>query len=223
MDALILDIETSAGENLPAPPEAVLTKGIRADFKPETVERKREENKKAWAEKAALDWRLGQVIAVGTIYRDHEPIVTHSGRDAEDLTETEMLSGVWTYLAGHHNTRPVVGFNIRPFDLPYLIGRSAVCGVKPSRKFNLAKFRTDLGVVDWCDLLSNWDPSHLTGWTLDYYAKVFNLENQPWGDGAEISEKWKAGDYDYVLKHLSSDLLTTRELHDRFAPAFLGS
>ena len=222
-DAIILDIETSAGDNLPDAPEAILMKGVRADFKPDTVERKREENKKAWAEKAALDWRTGQVIAVGALAQNDDPwIITQQSLEGYS-GEAALLSEVWDWMFIRRRELEVVaGFNIRSFDIPYLIGRSAVCGVKPSRTFKLAKFRTDLGVVDWCDILSNWDPSHLIGWTLDYYANVFGLENQPLGDSSKVPKRWVDGDYDYVIEHLREDLLTTRELHDRFAPAFLG-
>lgn len=230
-DAIILDIETAPGDNLPDAPEAILMKGVRADFKPDTVERKREENKKAWAEKAALDWRVGRVIAFGIILPDDDkPLIwLHGNGDADGVgivsgtgvsfkrNESRLLASLWKNLNGF----AVAGFNIRSFDLPYLVGRSAVCGVKPSRTFKLAKYRMDLGVIDWLEILSNWELSRTLGWNLGYYANVFGLKHQPLGDGSEVPKRWADGDYDYVIEHLREDLLTTRELHDRFAPAFL--
>jgi len=144
------------------------------------------------------------------------------------LTESDLLRWLWSQgdvlvssTRSWEAVVPLVGFNLRNFDLPVLIGRSAVNGITPSRKFNLARFRTDLGVIDWCEILTFWGAFDMTGWSLSQYADFFGLDAKPYGDGAEVPKRWLEGDYDYVTKHLEADLAMLRELHERFAGAFL--
>jgi hypothetical protein len=111
---------------------------------------------------------------------------------------------------------PVVGFNIRSFDLWFLRWRSRVCGVNPTRKFNRARFREDLGIIDWAEILADWDPNRMAGWKLEDYARYYNFKHQPVGSGSEVPARWLRGDYQYVADHLRADVLMCRELHEMF-------
>lgn len=235
---VVFDLETVPSTKGLAlePSEEHLNRGIRSSFKKATVEEYRKKNAAEWAdrirEKASIDWRLGQVIAGGTAERREgveAPVVNvwilgtapqvagvfTWGAD----TEEELVEQLWGQM--DDEMADVVGFGARRFDLPWLIGRSAAAGIAPTRRFNLARYRTDAGVVDWEDVLSFHGSFETTGWSLAQYAQFFELAHRPIGDGSQVPEKWAAGDADWVVRHLASDLLTLLALHERFAAHFL--
>lgn len=211
---IVLDIETAPISTLPPPPESIIDKGTGNLKDPAKIEAKREANQAAWVERAALDWRLGQIVAVGLLPFGKEPVTLVRGTG----NEADMLAQAWELLK---NGGEVIGFNLRSFDLPFLLGRSAVNGIRPTRRFQRARFRTDLGIIDWCEILSDWGNFDMTGWSLEQYASFFGLKTTAYGSGAEVPERWAAGDYDYINNHLVADLLMCKELHELFAPAFL--
>lgn len=259
---LILDLETGPHPDTLAlePDEEWLQSGVRDNFKSETAQRYREENRAAWpAERirlGSLDWRLGQIIAGGTmgvevgaptvriwILKPPAPIaVTAIGwgvpEERQDQVsdafpdlmllgavmedEADILMGLRHQLAGG-TERPVVGFGLRNFDLPWLLGRGAVNRV--GRMPVAAGSRYDLSPrapsVDWQDVLHWYGALPSAGWTLARYAQHFALPVQPWGEGVRCWEHWKVGDVGYVGGHLLMDLLTTACLHHRFAHTFL--
>lgn len=69
---ICFDIETAPSPRaLALPPnEEFLGRGIRENFKPETVQSYRERNAEEWpdeiAKRGALDWRMGTIVAAGT-------------------------------------------------------------------------------------------------------------------------------------------------------------
>lgn len=219
MNGTVIDIETAAIPDLPDPPESYLMKGVGSNWKDASkIEAKRRENLVRWSEEAALDWRSGQIICVGYMEGDDSKTVLQDDSKKEDT----LIGLVWSWLSSN---QPVIGFNLRSFDIPFLIGRSAVNGLTPPRRFNLARYRFadhPAVPVDWCDILSFHGSFDYTGWRLEDYARHFNLKHRPIGDGSEIPRKWAEGDRKYVHEHNEADLKTIAELHERFAPYFLG-
>jgi len=105
------------------------------------------------------------------------------------------------------------------FDIPFLIGRSAATGVK-APKFNLARFRRDLGIIDLMEVLSFDGEFDLTGWSLGYYCEYFGLPTEPYGSGEDVAEWHKNGEWGEIKKHLEADVLMTRDLYQFCATAF---
>lgn len=243
------------------PDEDYLNRGIREDFKPETVAKYQQRNASEWPreieKRASLDWRLGQIVAGGTaqLSPEHEGVLVRLAisvgdpeyyigpaalqtRLAEALEregvrgvhispavcrgEEVLLEALWNLLRLDSNMPLSLcgGFNIRNFDLPWLLGRSAARGVPPTRRFNPSRY-SNSDVVDWAELLA-WQGAFPTkGWALEQYAEWFKLPHRPWGSGAEVPRLWFEGDLTSVATHLMFDLLTTLDLHLRFAPAYL--
>lgn len=216
-DYLFLDIETAALTNLPEPPASVLERGMGNRVKPEAIAAKVEENRRGWTHTAALDWRKGKVIAFGWWVEDvHDNAQVHTLEHYE--TEAALLERFW---GKHKWNETVVGFNIRQFDLPFLIGRSAACGVRPTRRFNLARYRRDLGVIDLMEMLSFDGAFDLTGWSLANYCEYFGLESKPYGEGKDVAEWYANGQWDEIARHLEADVLMTRDLFNFAQGAFL--
>jgi len=233
----ILDIETAPDSNAPIPecPEDYIQQGIRENFKPETRAAYEEKNRAAWPaeyrRRASLDWRIGTITCASVTSRSGDGVdvcvVVCGDAHGDDWIppdtevqivtvrdESKLLDAVWDILAA---TDSVVGFAIRDFDWPWLLGRSAVWGVTPSLVLRGGRYgRTDL--IDWADILTWYGAFARKGWTLGDYARQFALPYQPWGDGVGAVEAWEEGRVEDLMRHCVMDGLTTLALHERFAP-----
>lgn len=247
---LVLDLETTRPAKPPklAISDAELNKGIASNWGPEARQRHRAKNRKEFeeglAERASLDYRLGELAAVGFAKFDGLPRVAlcfrldkreqpnleehiaQIGADANaEITlrwrgsETGLLSWAWEVIGGPaHKVEPLVGFGLWDFDLPWLLGRSAIVGTEPSRHFPLHKRYPDDAVVDWADRLSFHGAFSRDGWTLARYADLFDLKPKPFGEGSEFPDRFARGDYGWCIRHLVHDLVCTLDLDRRFAP-----
>ena len=226
----VIDIETIRQPDLKEPTEHWIDKHIRQDLKkPEIIERHRTEARAKWYDEAALDHRRGCILCVGLLAGEaDEPLILY-GEDPKVLSgpflsafsnERDMLVGFWDALRNWHGD--IVGFSIREFDWPYLQARSAVHGLIPSIWPTLAKYRLDMGMVDWREISSNWNPNAGRGWRLEEYAYHLNLQHQPTGRGGQMAEWYEAGEHDKIIEHLKDDLFTTRDLHEFYGPSYLG-
>ena len=215
---VVLDIETTATDAALAlePDESWLTAGIRDNFKPETVEKYRADNLAKWpaelARRASLDWRLGRIVAVGIRLYDAEQFCI-----CDAMEETALLEAAWGILAPIKG--PLVGFNIRNFDLPWLLGRTAANSLKAQRSWDARRYGGG-NVIDWMDILSNYGSFSGSGWSLSRYAEWFQL-GEPYGAGADVAGWWANQQYEEIQKHCMADLEITYAMHQQFAPAFL--
>lgn len=211
---LFLDTETAALAQLRPPPENVVQKGMGNRTEPAKIAEKEKANIDGWYENAPLDWRKGQLIAVGWLEEDvdEEPVI----HTTEKQTEVQVLEQTWR---GKWETINAIGFGVRRFDLPFLIGRSAAVGVRAPR-FKLNRFRRDLGVIDLQEVLSFDAEFDLTGWSLGYYCEYFGLDTEPYGAGEDVAEWYAKGEWKNIEKHLEADILMTRDLYNFCATAF---
>lgn len=222
MTVVVLDLETLPSEDALArqAPEDYLMKGVADNWKPETVEAHRIKRAVQWASDApkvaALDWRLGQICAVGLKVVGSED--AGSVFTTELVHEAQMLTDVWTGLTERRNCR-LAGFCIRSFDLPYLLGRSALLGVTVPRQWNCSRY-DHRDVIDLADILSNYGSFSTAGWSLDRYREAFRLKAQSFGSGSEVYGWHMNGDWESIRKHLQADLAMTNELFQRVAVAY---
>jgi len=226
----VIDLETAPRDGDPPPcPDAFLNRGIRSNFKPDTVKEHQAKNQILWDEGewkkvASLDWRLGQIVAAGVMI-DGEAFLYHTGvtsfesdghHVSERANERALIEGLMDGIYDISKGR-LVGFNHRNFDLPWIAGRAMVHNV-PCKLPRASRY-DPTRITDWCDILSNYGSFDMKGWSLDAYAKLYNLEHQPWGDGKQVGEWYTNGEHDKILRHLLSDLLMTYDLDKRCAPS----
>ena len=138
----------------------------------------------------------------------------------EQMPERDLLVSWWQLLDDNVHLQ-VVGFGLKGFDWPWLLGRSAVLGVKPSRLLNTARY-TSHDMIDWQDVLSNYGGFSLTGWNLAAYADLFQLDHRPKGTGADIAGWVAEGNHAAVADHCLADIQTTWDLDQRCRPIWLG-
>jgi 3'-5' exonuclease len=86
-------------------------------------------------------------------------------------TESDLLAGFWDVVTKYDQ---FITFNGRAFDCPFIMLRSAICGVQPTR--NLNPYRYDSRIH--CDLLDQLSYYGATKkFNLDFYCKQFGIES----------------------------------------------
>jgi uncharacterized protein YprB with RNaseH-like and TPR domain len=124
------------------------------------------------------------------------------------VTETEMLNLFWDYAA---KAERVITFNGRQFDVPFLILRSAMKGIKPTRKLLGGKYSTKTHI----DLLEEFTFHGLVRkFNLDFYCRAFGIDS-PKGHGItgmDVRELYKAGRIKDIAIYCGDDVRATFEL-----------
>lgn len=127
-------------------------------------------------------------------------------------SEQDILEGFWE--AVPHYPR-IITFNGRAFDAPFLMLRSALLGIAPTR--NLVPYR--FSAAEHCDLL---DQLTLYGTTrrfsLDFYCKAFGIPS-PKGNGItglDLGSLVAEGNYRAIAEYCMEDARATAALFRRW-------
>ncbi len=126
--------------------------------------------------------------------------------------EESILGEFWKVIAPYNQ---IITFNGRAFDCPFLMVRSAVKGVKPTR--NLMPYRYDARTH--CDLLDQFTFYGATRrFSLDFYCKSFGIESpKSHGiSGLDMKELFEARKYRDIAEYCLGDTIATARLFDRW-------
>lgn len=173
----------------------------------------------------------GEIVAIGLLDSQTEKgniLVQSSGKtmpaEIEDGvkitggTETEIIKEFWK-IAQTYTT--FITFNGRSFDAPFLMVRSAVHDIKPTknllsnRYLSLQNFAAKH--IDLFDQLGFYGASQ-TRSSLHFWAKAFGIPSPKDGGvtGDDVSRLFKEGKILEIAKYNFKDLLTTKALYDRW-------
>lgn len=133
-----------------------------------------------------------------------------SGIKYETGSEKEILEKFWNFIRTYNQ---VITFNGRGFDAPFLMLRSAIHKIKPSK--NILGYRFDYKIH--CDLLEQLTFYGATRkFNLDFYAKSFGIKSSKDEgiDGSMVGELYKQEKYLEIAKYCARDLKTTSELFE---------
>jgi len=125
-------------------------------------------------------------------------------------SEKEILEKFWDLVKTY---KQIVTFNGRTFDVPFLMLRSAINGVRTSRNFMGYRYDTK----EHCDLL---DQLTFYGasrrFSLDFYAKSFNIKSSKDEgiDGSMVGSLYAEKRFLDVAYYCARDLRTTKELYE---------
>lgn len=163
-----------------------------------------------------------KVVAIGMMNTDSEKVmVLYEGDSQDDLvveekstkykrmSETDMLKSFWQYVS---KSDKLISFNGRNFDLPFLMIRSAINKIKPSK--NLLKTRYDS--KDHVDLLEQLTFFGITRkFNLDFYCHAFGIESPKSKGitGMEVKELYKAGRVKEIAVYCGEDVRATYDLY----------
>jgi 3'-5' exonuclease len=216
MNRVIFDIETMAFpfESLDSQQQEYLMKFAKT-----------EEEKAEVLLKLNLNPFTAQIIAVGMLnpesnrgkvfYQGPGEELSQSEDGLIDLvpcTEKELLEEFWTSLTHYAQ---FITFNGRSFDCPFLMLRSAMLGVKPTR--NLLPYR--YGTQEHCDLMEQFTfYGAFRKFSLDFYCKAFTIKSPKGGGltGLDLGSLFHEGKYREIAEYCLGDVRATGELFQRW-------
>lgn len=164
----------------------------------------------------------GEIVAIGMLNPDsgkgavyfqaprEEPLLPfeEGGIRYESGTEKEVLEKFWRAIKGYSE---FVTFNGRCFDCPFILVRSAVHRVAPTRE--LMPNRYSGPHIDLLDQLTFFGATRR--FSLDLWCRALGIES-PKQDtcGHEVKEMFRAGKYLDIARYCAGDLRATKELLD---------
>ena len=171
--------------------------------------------------KTGFDGAFGKVLVIAYAIDDSPAKYLCNPQD-----EKETIEKFWDVAAG---TDLFVGHNIRDFDLPFIVQRSIILGVKPSwhitqppgkkpweidkyldfaRYKNFPIFDTMWEWSRWVDKWSNKGLEHL--------ALAMGIPTPKEGiDGSQVNEFFKKGKTKEICEYCVRDVETVREIYKR--------
>jgi uncharacterized protein YprB with RNaseH-like and TPR domain len=168
---------------------------------------------------AALSALTGQVLAIG--YRDLDNKIIHGvdeDFDGGKRVEADVLRSFWrTYERSRERRRFMVGFNIKDFDIPFIVQRSIIqnIAIPPSLFSGNGRYLDSLFI----DLRDVWKAGVYNGkGSLDAICRACGIGAKTEGvDGSMFAELWMGGsEKRAIAKHyLLNDLDMTWQLADR--------
>lgn len=166
-----------------------------------------------------------QIIAIGMLnpetnrakilFQSDEKLDYHSDDELVHFkagNEKEILEQFWLDI-GHYDQ--FVTFNGRGFDCPFLMLRSAILQVQPTR--NLMPYRYDASIH--CDLLEQFTfYGALRKFNLDFYCKSFGIESPKTHGvtGLDMKQLTEEKRFRAIAEYNLRDLQATAELFKRW-------
>ena len=125
------------------------------------------------------------------------------------LTESEMLKSFWKIVEFADR---VVTFNGRNFDAPFLMLRSAMLKIKPSKNLITNRYDKSFHI----DLLDQFTFYGLTRkFNLDFYCNAFGIDSPKSKgiSGMEVKNLYEAGKLREIAIYCGNDVVATSELY----------
>jgi DNA polymerase elongation subunit (family B) len=227
---LILDIET-IGEDFDSLDHATqenLTRWIKKDSDSD------DEYKHALQDvKNGLGFSplTGEIVAIGVLdyYKNTGGVyyqapgqkneeIKEDGISFKQMTEKEMLRKFWELAALY---QVFITFNGRAFDMPFLMARSAIKGIRPTKDLMRGRYlyqnNPEALHIDLADQLSFYGATRRKG-SLHLWSRAFGIESPKSGGvtGDDVGPMFKKKKFIEIAKYNVGDLRATRELYTKW-------
>ncbi len=137
----------------------------------------------------------------------------------EKAPEKIILTKFWDII-DKHKSSTLITFNGRNFDIPFLMLRSAILGIRPSKnlmagtKYNYAG---SSGHIDLIDELTFYNPSSYGAtkrFNFDFYTRAFGITSPKSEgiDGSKVAELFREGRLEDITAYCMRDVHATWEL-----------
>ncbi|MFA5386423.1 MAG: ribonuclease H-like domain-containing protein [Candidatus Paceibacterota bacterium] len=226
---LVFDIET-IGVNFDSLDEASQESLTRWIKKESDSEEDYEEALKEMKDGLGFSPLTGEIVAIGVLDVDKNQGVvcfqapeknlketTEDGIIYKPMTEKEMLENFWK---GAMQYQEFISFNGRVFDVPFMMIRSAVHGVKPTRNLMEGRYlyqQRSAKHIDLLDQLTFYGAVRKRG-SLHLWSKIFGIKS-PKEDGItgdEVGKLFKEEKFWEIAKYNAGDLVATKELYKKW-------
>ncbi len=231
MASLVFDIET-VGENfdeLDETSQDVLTRWIKLESESSEDYTAALGNLKAGMGFSPL---TGEIVAIGirdaerkkgAVYFQASPKGKEQSFEEGDckfevMSEKEMLRRFWEVVEKYDT---FVTFNGRTFDVPFLMVRSAIHGIRPSKNLlgnrYLNYHPSNARHIDLLDQLTFYGALRKKG-SLHLWCRAFGIESpKAQGvDGDDVKALYENGKSDDIARYNARDLQATAELYQRY-------
>lgn len=214
---IIFDIETGPlpVDQLRIPPfnpaDVKLGNIKNPDLIAEKIQKAEESHTADYIKNAALDALSGQVLCIGYRFQHDKPAVLSSDADGEAV----MLIQFWRLLSDLERQPKLVGFNIKSFDLPFLIKRSWKHRIQVPYWLRHGRYWNDL-VIDLREVWQLGD-SRAHG-SLASICRHLGLGEKA-GNGADFSLLWNT-DRQAAIDYCLQDIKLTQAVADILIPAY---
>lgn len=220
MRRIIFDIETCAYpvESLSESQQEYL---LRYSEK-ETEEEKKTQKRDDAIRYLSLYPLTAKVIAIGIYHVEKEKtFVYYESNEPEEwmseekqiqykgLTEKEMIQSFWRIV---DFTDQVITFNGRNFDIPFLMMRSALLGIRPTKNLMGKRFDSSNHI----DLLEQFTFYGVTRkFNLDFYCHAFGVDSSKAKgvSGMEVKNLYEAGRIKDIAVYCAADVNATNKLY----------
>ncbi|MDO8516265.1 MAG: ribonuclease H-like domain-containing protein [bacterium] len=236
MPKLIFDIETVGDDfdALDSTTQENLTRWIKKEF---GAGDEYEDAFKDLKDGLGFSPLTGHIVAIGILDYDKEEgavyfdapgkkiqEISSGSIKFKEMSEKEMLQEFWK-VAEHYDE--FISFNGRAFDAPFLIVRSAVHKVKPTRDLMEGRYlyqQRGTKHIDLLDQLTFYGAVRRKG-SLHLWTRAFDIKS-PKEDGIsgdDVSRLFKEKKYLDIAKYNVGDLNATRDLYDYWKNYILAS
>lgn len=131
-------------------------------------------------------------------------------------SERVMIENFWRMIA-QNKSLTLVSFNGRNFDAPYLMLRSALLGIRPTRnlmdgtRFN---YSNHIDLLDKLTYYSGASNGATRKFNFDFYAKAFGITSPKSAgvDGSKVGELFAAGRIEDIAEYCMRDVQATWDL-----------
>lgn len=227
MSALVIDIET-AGESwdeIDDQTKEILVK--RAGYQLPSSDITAEEHAE---ETLGISPLTGEIVALGVIdtstakgavyYQTGNQKIAdeeYRGLKLHSCSEKEMLERFWELSERYTH---FVTYSGRTFDIPYVMIRSAIHGIKPKKDLMRGRYiyqQSSSAIhVDLYDQLSFYGAMRLGG--LHTVCRAFNIESPKSNgiDGSKVTEYFRQGKYKEIAQYNAGDLFSTKDLYNKW-------
>jgi len=187
---------------------------------------KTEEERIEAIQRLSLTPLTAQVLAIGMLNPDtHQGKVFYLGPDESQslvddglvslvpCSEKEILENFWNSVSHY---KQIVTFNGRGFDCPFVMLRSALLGVKPTRNLMGYRYATN----EHCDLLEQLSFYGATRrFNLDFYCKAFGITSpkEEGITGLDMAQLFGEKRYREIAEYCLRDVKATAELFNRWS------
>ena len=178
----------------------------------------------------------GQIVVLGVYDVEKEQGVVYfqaPGEQIDDFTEgnikfrqateAQMLELFWK---GAEQYSEFISFNGRAFDVPFMMIRSAICGVKPTKNLMSNRYSgyqaMDAKHTDLLDQLSFYGALKRKG-SLHLWCRAFGIKS-PKADGVtgdDVALLFREREFLQIARYNVGDLLATKALYDVYKNYFL--
>jgi len=230
MGRLIFDIETAGDDfdDFDKVTQKMLTRWVSENLAEKSGERKNAIDKVK--RELVFSPLTSQVVAIGVLdYEKEKGVVYFQSPNDEieefeednvtykPMSEKEMLKGFWQ---GAERYDEFISFNGRGFDVPFMMIRSAIHEVRPTKNLIGARYlyQHPHGAthVDLQDQLTFYGAMRRQGMSLHMFTKAFNIQSPKESGvmGDDVTRLFKEGKYIDIAKYNARDLWATKELYN---------